>query len=169
MCRWYITDKNEMKKMIIIAVACMTALTMQAQQFVDLGLPSGTLWKNADQFGLSNHYDAVNNYDGTNGCNLPTLSQWEELISVCQWESINGGIKVTGPNGKSIILSSKGIYDCNDHAHMINCGFYWSSSVAYDNNGEEVFYHLYFCEDELSSDMVEKPCARMSVRLVKNK
>lgn len=165
--------KKKYKKLLAVMVMCIMYFPLMAQSktpngFVDLGLPSRTLWKNSNQFGLSNHYDAVNNYEGKNGCNLPTGSQWEELIAVCQWERAEGGVKVTGPNGNYIMLPSKGVYDCDDHPHMILCGFYWSSSIAYDENGEEVFSHLYFCEDELSSDMVEKPCARMSVRLVMN-
>ena len=55
---------------------CLMALTMNAQQYVDLGLPSGTLWKAENE--IAGHYtyeEAVVKFESK----LPTKEQWEEL------------------------------------------------------------------------------------------
>ena len=37
--------------------------------------------------------------------NVPTFYQFQELAIYCLWEKTSKGIKVTGPNGKSIVLT----------------------------------------------------------------
>ena len=51
------------------------------QGYTDLGLPSGTIWKNFNSTGLYNYDQAVSTF----GNSLPTKEQWEELKKECHW------------------------------------------------------------------------------------
>lgn len=78
---------------------------LKAQGYIDLGLPSGTLWKDKNESGYYNYNQAMNQF----GKRLPTKEQLEELITDCHWTWDGGGFKVTGPNGESIYLPADGI------------------------------------------------------------
>ncbi len=98
--------------------------------FVDLGLPSGTLWaakndeaKEMRDYGravcakdvlayvsdgrLDDVHLALRNHRVSIDC-LPSLSQWEELKRVCKWRLVfigeDAGYVVEGPNGRAIFL-----------------------------------------------------------------
>ena len=49
--------------------------------FVDLGLPSGTLWLKEPDNAYYNWDEAVEKF----GRNLPTNEQFKELMKECQW------------------------------------------------------------------------------------
>ena len=70
--------------------------------YVDLGLPSGTLWKQNNETKTYSYYYAIKYFDGF----LPTSGQFQELINYCVWEWTANGCKVTGKNGESIFLSA---------------------------------------------------------------
>ena len=100
------------------------------QGYVDLGLPSGTLWKNANEGGDATFY----NYDETVsrfGNKLPTKHQLEELKNKCTWTWTGNGYKVTGPNGNSITLPAAGYRDYHGNVVMGTYGYYWSSTLDY--------------------------------------
>ena len=96
--------------------------------YVDLGLPSGTLWKNANEGGDSTLYtydEAVSMF----GDKLPTAEQFEELINECEWTWTGNGYKVTGSNGNSITLPAAGFSDTNGGVYYVGTdGGYWSST-----------------------------------------
>ena len=82
-------------------------------EYVDLGLPSGTLW--ATDYEQENDKTLYLPYIQAAELTLPTEEQWKELLEICEWQgnySSSGlsfyGITVIGPNGNSIRLSSKG-------------------------------------------------------------
>lgn len=99
---------------------------LKAQGFVDLGLPSGTLWKDKNEEGGFYTYEqALNKF----GDRLPTKEQFEELKSKCQWSWTGSGYKVTGPNGNSISLPAAGYRDCSGDVDFVGSyGDYWSST-----------------------------------------
>ena len=103
-----------------------------SQGLVDLGLPSGTLWKNANEGGDNARYtynEAVSRF----GNKLPTEQQLEELINKCTWTWTGNGYKVTGPNGNSIYLPAAGYRNCDGDVHNVGTeGIYWSST-PYDS------------------------------------
>ena len=73
----------------------------KAQRFVDLGLPSGTLWKDENEdCGLCTYLEAIKMY----GKDMPTKEQYEELKEKCRWIWDDNGYKVIGPNGNWIFL-----------------------------------------------------------------
>ena len=136
--------------------------------YVDLGLPSGTLWKNANEGGEDTFYNynyAVRRF----GNKLPTTEQLEELIDKCAWQRTtqNGvnGYKVTGPNGNSIFLPAAGYSACDGYELSGGRrGYYWSSS-PYNLASA---WHLVFDSSGVSVNG-ETRCRGFSVRLVQNK
>ena len=98
--------KHNMKRFFFIFLMCFTALTMQAQsnQYVDLGLPSGTSWKSTNESGFYD-YDSASRIFGDK---LPTKNQWEELMTFCIWTWTGKGYKITGKNRLQTTILKKG-------------------------------------------------------------
>ena len=102
----------------------------ELRKYIDLGLPSGTLWKESNEGGDYAYYtfdEAINKF----GNKLPTKQQLEELISKCTWRWIGYGYKVIGLNGNSIILPAAGSrdYDSDNVSHVGTNANYWSSTL----------------------------------------
>ena len=102
----------------------------ELRKYIDLGLPSGTLWKESNEGGDYAYYtfdEAINKF----GNKLPTKQQLEELISKCTWKWIGNGYKVIGPNGNSIILPAAGSrdYDSDNVTFVGTHANYWSSTL----------------------------------------
>ena len=88
-------------------------------EYVDLGLPSGTLWA-AD-------YEKVDGeilylpHCKAQEYSIPTEEQWEELINCCRWEYDSNGstwqnldwAKCIGPNGNILNFNITGIIRAN--------------------------------------------------------
>ena len=100
-----------------------------SQGLVDLGLPSGTLWKNANEGGDYTRYtydEAVRKF----GNKLPTKQQLEELINECEWTCTGSDYKVIGPNGESITLPAEGCRSRSGGVGNVGLGgFYWLSTL----------------------------------------
>lgn len=93
--------------------------------YVDLGLSSGTYWKETNESGFHNYDNAVSKF----GNKLPTKEQLEELKNECEWTWTGNGYKVTGPNGNSILLPAAGYRNCNGLVSYVGMGGgYWSST-----------------------------------------
>ena len=94
--------------------------------YVDLGLPSGTLWKKSPEGIYDGTYDAAMKKYGRD--RIPSHEQWQELIDNCKWEwyeyekktesigldgtryfgwSMCQGYKVYGKNGNYIDLEAQ--------------------------------------------------------------
>ena len=121
-----------MKKIVFVAFVCLMTCTTYAQPepqqqsiepvlpsipdgYVDLGLPSGTLWKDKNESGFYSYDQAVSQF----GSSLPSQGQWEELRSLCGWTWTGNGYKVIGPSGASIVLPAAGFRYCNETVHDI--------------------------------------------------
>ena len=72
-----------MKKVYFLCLICLMALSATAQQmeYVDLGLPSATLWKAVDEPGFYTYDAAMTNFHNQ----MPTNVQMEELKNECVW------------------------------------------------------------------------------------
>lgn len=68
--------------------------------YVDLGLPSGTLWKQKNESNSYTYSYAIRHFDGF----LPTSGQFQELIDYCTWEWTGKGYNVIGKNKNHIFL-----------------------------------------------------------------
>ena len=132
-----------------------------SQGLVDLGLPSGTLWKNANEGGDYVRYtynEAVSRF----GNKLPTKQQLEELKNKCTWTWTGNGYKVTGPNGESITLPAAGYRYCSGGVNRVGTGGdYWSSTPYGSDNA----WYLYFNSSGVDMGSGDR-CYGQSVRLV---
>lgn len=120
------------------------------QEFVDLGLPSGTLWANHNaHIGKKYHFTYAEAIEHFGDC-MPNYDQYKELLNLCKWEWINlfggkvRGCKITGPNSNSIFLPASGGYfgTSLDHAG----GYYWSTRYYYNGSA----YFVYFSSSSKS-------------------
>ncbi len=136
--------------------------------WVDLGLPSGTKWKNENEV---NAADTVYNFYTYNeavaafGNDLPTNVQLQELKDVCQWTWIGGGYRATGPNDNSIVLPAAGYRNCDGSVNDVGAyGDYWSSKPY----GTDYAIDLYFYSGVVGIGSLSRRCSGRSVRLVKD-
>ncbi len=128
-----------MKKLVfLLAILCLVACkpeeptnNTKTGEFVDLGLPSGTLWKNqnehnpSDDHGFYTYDDAMSAFEGQ----LPDKQQCQELISKCKWTWTGSGYTVTGPNGNIITFSAAGYRKSNGEIEGMGTeGEYWTST-----------------------------------------
>ena len=174
-----------MKKLLLISMMCLMALMMRAQRcavldfqlgtnvtaeataktivpagYIDLGLPSGTLWKSSNVTGFYTYDEAVRQFGGR----LPTEEQWQELRNKCRWSWNGSGYKITGPNGNSIVLPASGFRRCNRSVEYVGIsGFYWTSTPYYSYNA----YCFSFNKD-VRTVPIEERCIGGSVRLVQD-
>jgi predicted nucleic acid-binding Zn ribbon protein len=128
------------------------------QGYVDLGLPSGTYWKETNESGFYNYDNAVSKF----GDKLPTKVQFVELKNECEWTWTGYGYKVMGPNGNSITLPAAGERICDgDVAYVGTSGNYWSSTP----DDSDYMWGLFFYSSEVNMYR-SAHCLGFSVRLV---
>lgn len=166
-----------MKKLFSLCLICLLVMSAMAQDqnvnvvvigggsssssgaYVDLGLPSGTLWKRQKESGFYTYEEALNRF----GNKLPERHHWVELRNECTWIWIDDyGYKVVGPNGNSITLPAAGFRYCAGDVDCVGTiGHYWSSTpndsddawrLGFNSRGVGIFY----------ADL----CVGFSVRLV---
>lgn len=127
--------------------------------YVDLGLPSGTLWKyNNEEGGFYTYDEAVSYF----GCKLPTVEQMNELRSECQWEWKGNGYNVKGANGNEIFLPAAGYRYCSGRVSDVGSeGYYWSTT----SNGSGNAWGLFIGSEKMYVNDYYQ-CSGLSVRLV---
>lgn len=142
--------------------------TLQAEErerkkaeWIDLGLPSGTLWKDKNEEGGFYTYEqAVSKF----GSKLPTKEQLEELKNSCTWSWTGSGYKVVGPSGESIVLPAAGYCNCNGSVLRVgSSGSCWSSMPS----GSGDAWDLYFNSGGVGMANVYR-CLGLAVRLVQD-
>ena len=128
---------------------------VQESEYVDLGLPSGTLWKSKNEKNLYYTYEeAVSQF----GDKLPSREQFAELQAYCTWTWNGKGFVVKGDNGNSIILQATGKNG--------SYGWYWSADQYKDYNW--CGYQLMFSSDHIEVGYIALRSIKCSVRLVMN-
>ena len=134
------------------------------QGYVDLGLPSRTLWKTTNEGGNDTYYtydEAKNKF----GSKLPSKEQWEELMNLCSWTRVNGDYKVVGPNDNFIMLNATGYRFCSGIVYDdSSAGNYWSSTLGYTDDGA---WYFSFTSGHRGLSGISR-CYGQSVRLVQN-
>ena len=118
-----------------IASKAKKIFTKDDFRFIDLGLPSGTLWAKDYAPGYYAFDEAQEAFPGL----LPTAKMFQELYDHCKWEWLSkskspgkkcAGYRVTGPNGKSIFFPALG-YKLNDEIFLVgNDGYWWSACAG---------------------------------------
>lgn len=127
--------------------------------YVDLGLPSGTLWKRQNESGFYTYEEALNRF----GNKLPERHHFVELKNECTWIWMEDyGYKVVGPNGNSITFPAAGYRNCSGDVNGVGTyGLYWSSSPY----GSDYAWYLYFGSSGVNMNGRYR-CYGRSVRLV---
>lgn len=129
--------------------------------FIDLGLPSKTLWKNDNEQGFYTYDEAVSKF----GNKLPTKDQYSELKQYCSWSWTGSGYKVTGPNGNSITLPAAGYRDCDGSVDGVGSYGYYLSTTP---NGSDSAWYLLFYSSRVDVSHSLR-CFGRPVRLVQDK
>jgi len=131
--------------------------------YVDLDLPSKTLWKTQNEKDLYSFDRAVESFRNK----LPTKEQWQELIDECTWIWVEPGewnyyeememyehegdlpfYIVIGKNGNTITLPAEG---CIKETTCYGCGFFGGVYGLYCSSSEtkdKAFYVMDFNESE---------------------
>ena len=110
---------------------------------------------------------------------MPTMKEWYELVTECQWEwsSVNGknGFHVTGPSGNTIFIPVAGrlYHDGGSNANGYEniSGFYWTSTLAEDDGlplgeGNYRAYRASLTNGYVRMEGYDVPEIGMSVRAV---
>lgn len=153
--------------------------------YVDLGLPSGTKWKKTNEKG---GFYTYNQALKTFGNKLPSYEQIMELMQFCDWDwKTNGRIismQGTGPNGNTIEFIPVGVkvlkdiedgdryYRAGDVVMVGTLGEYLSKDTFTMQNKTFVHtIHLYYTVDEYADEFkprdIDPSIMAGSVRLVK--
>lgn len=117
-------------------------------EYIDLGLPSGTLWT-SDYVRLDSEI-RIFPYNVAALLNIPTEDQWKELISKCRWEfkghkeECMRHIICTGPNGNSIIF-----YKTETQKEKESIDSFLPIHFWINGNGEYISRHLVFLDCKL--------------------
>lgn len=128
-----------------------------SDEYVDLGLPSCTLWKNQNENGLYAYDDALSFW----GDKMATNEQWNELFHNCKWTKKSYGYEVKGPNGNAIFLTADGCRECDDKEGRTGGGYYWTATSTSDDSAIGLFFYY----NSLFRNPSKK-CNRYSIRLV---
>lgn len=111
---------------------------VELEGYVDLGLPSGTLWNIKNEEEYYTYDEAVNVFEGE----LPNNEQFRELQDKCKWLWTGNGYKVVGLNGNSIILPAAGCQNFKRHLDYSGThGRYWSSTSGNAENAWSLFFY----------------------------
>ena len=145
-------------------------------EYVDLGLPSGTLWS-------SNYVEDENKeilyvtQEKSKAFDIPTVAQWLELVRVCRWEQGSKRIATSigschfqnlaiclGPNGNRIIFEKTGLYEIKSTLERAGEVLFWLKKE------KDVFVNsanITFCTIKITSENEFSGC-KLPIRLVKN-
>ena len=134
-------------------------------EFVDLGLPSGTLW--SSDYVKKDDNDMTIYVTQENGADyeIPTYEQFKELMDECKWEKkseknwTESGFYYwhdwaicLGPNGNKITFEKTGLYEATDSLTRTSEIFFWlndkesnCASITFDslNIGSENMFSGY--------------------------
>lgn len=167
---WDDGNAENPRNVVVKGDAEYTAVFVASQtEYVDLGLPSGTLWKTSDEHGNGTGFYTYDEAVEAFGDNLPTKEQLVELRNYCTWNRRDNGFDVKGRNGNSMFVPVPGYYDCSMELKFEGgAGSYWSSTY-YDTYNDVVYAWAlnYNFPGYVGLEWCGS-CNGLSVRLVKN-
>ncbi len=89
---------------------------------------------------------------------MPTITEFEELITECEWVWYGGGYEIIGYNGNSIFLPAASYYE-NDELNNVGLqGNYWTSSL--NDNQQNYAYRFHFDAESRSISDRARYCGR---------
>lgn len=139
-------------------------------EYVDLGLPSGTLW--ATDYEKSGEKVIYMPYCDASKLNLPTEEQWNELLSFCKCEfkyltSLSRKYDFIGPNGNLITFFSHGYSKDGAIITEIEKIFFWLDNK--NDNLEKNAIYMYYYNKEIKEICKQYMGYKLPVRLVRSK
>lgn len=144
-------------------------LRLKQTEFVDLGLPSGTLWstdyeREADKI-LYVPYEMAVNHD------IPNKEQWEELKKYGRWDfqvdhEHNSliAIKCVGPNGNSLVFQKTGQVEFAN-SFLEDMAFFWIKDDSRPYTTVRMWYYDHEGKESVDKD---NPKIKNPMRLVKS-
>ena len=112
-------------------------------EFVDLGLPSGTIWS-SDYVKTDNGNVVYVTKENCVDHDIPTFEQWKELVDECKWKQMSeknwteSGFYhwhewaiCLGPNGNKITFEKTGIYETTDSRTRTSEILFWLNNKEY--------------------------------------
>lgn len=145
-------------------------------EYVDLGLPSGTLW--AKDYEIIEKEDAYLPYCKASNYSIPKEAQWEELLENCKWKgdySSSGlsfyGVYCIGPNGNSIKFRSCGYMIDESLIGNVNYGggevYFWINDEEVGNYKKCI--HIKGGDERKPSKEIKKEFSgyKLPIRLIK--
>ena len=111
-------------------------------EFVDLGLPSGTLW--AKDFEMEDNKLVYAPYIETQRIDIPTKVQCAELLVLCKFKLTGGSVHCIGPNGKSIVFSFTGFKEIGNEekSTAYSVSYFWIKDEDHDSKHNAAFFYL---------------------------
>jgi len=143
-------------------------------EFVDLGLPSGTLWS-GDFLKVNDKREYLPFSKAESLC-IPTEEQWNELLDICKWEfDIDRSYdlceaRCVGPSGNSLRFERTGKQNINSHSETWEV-FFWIKDTK--EGFEKNAVHMYNGGKKLQSKNAKTEIEsffsgyKLPVRLVK--
>lgn len=135
-------------------------------EFVDLGLPSGTLW--SDDYERQEGRRMYLTYEKTADYSIPSESQCEELITKCAWRyTKTSGFTCIGPNGNSIRFRQTGFMKVEGEIIYKDACYIWANCKGSDTNKRGMI----LCDEREHLKTVSDVFMgyRLPIRTVKNK
>ena len=136
-------------------------------EYVDLGLPSGTLW--AADYEKEGGNILYSSYDKASQFDIPTEEQYNELLSLCRWKSTGNGYSgkfyCIGPNGKVITFKPTGFYKVDMEASY-NI-YFWLKDQS--ENPEKTISFMSYYDQDIRKVKKMFMGFRLPVRLVKTR
>lgn len=122
--------------------------------YVDLGLPSGTLW--STDYEWQDEKLLYLPYMKASQMNLPTKEQWEELVELCRWGFIekrygNCWVNCVGPNGQVLTFYAHGMKTTSDLNHYYKEIIFWIKDNC-NNEGKQAV-HIY--EEKITENKID--------------
>lgn len=152
-----------MKKILVMMVLGLVCMGVGAEKYVDLGLPSGTLWKSTNEQGSLLTYEEAERLYGEK---LPTREQLAELAGFCEIKVEKGFFRFTGPNGNYILMPAFGYREWRGIIYSVGeSGSYWSRTPSHNDN-EYYYLSIYSSGDWYVGGTSEPEISGHSVRLV---
>lgn len=144
-------------------------------EYIDLGLPSGTLW--AADYEKDDGAITYLSYNQASSLNIPTMEQWEEILNSCKWEyDISNGTKMVearcvGPNGNYITFICTGMINAEKfvrHSQVKALFWVYNDEINDTKNAAQIYYHYIPYNAKLIKEVTEVfPGYKLPVRLVR--
>lgn len=115
-------------------------------EFVDLGLPSGTMW--AADYEREGEEIMYLPYDKASKLSIPTEEQWKELVEYCKWKYKPNSLFAKryfvciGPNGNYIHFYYAGIVQDGERPEDFNYARLWIKDQSMENLKDVAYIEL---------------------------